>query len=440
MQVTEINGTLFKHSLSLKELEAAHAELKTAGAYSKVLGKAYANCVANDDGKVWPTLQKLLLKRREAALISVIRAGRKLPFKYRPTLNQCLSLAANTKLGKSTDELVHVRGEPKKSGDLRAICRFGIEHRATQDLVVRAMAAHFKPREFQYSGKGIQSAIAKAKEFIASGHVYGARLDIGDFFGSFDLEKLAPVLPLPKEVVEHAVIGQHLKLAVSNKGHGHQPLSLAAPLQVHLLCIARRGIPTGAASSAIIALFIVSLLAWSPSATTKLINWADDFLLLALTSEDLEMEIAKLVSAVAELPGGHFKLKLLQKGPLSKGIRFLGHDIQLVDGVVQTEVAQHAWEGIVKRLNELDTHPALMHLADKKTDPKKSLALLARILAYARGWHQAFSQCDNAAEIFAFLIATIEERATGLGFTMAQVENAIDAGMKYEPDDYTLGK
>ncbi|MGO9772819.1 MAG: hypothetical protein ACLPSW_25375 [Roseiarcus sp.] len=422
MQVTEITGTMFKHSLSSENFVAAHAELKAAGAYSKALGRAYANCVVNNDALVWAFLQKQLLKRREAALASIIHAARKLPLKYRPTLDECLSLAPT--LGAPSDEIVYVRPEPKKSGGFRAICRFGPINRAKHDLVARAMAPHFKPREFQHSKKGIQFAIAKAKEFGASGFVYAARLDIGDFFGSFELEKLASVLPLPKEVVEYAVMGQHLKLAVSNKGHGFQPLSLTAPLQVHLLHIASRGIPTGAASSAIIALFIVSLLAWSTSAATKLLNWADDFLIFALTPEDLEKEIEKLVSAVAELPGGHFNLKLLQKGPLSKGITFLGHDLRLVNGVVRTRVAPHAWEGIVKRLNELDTHPALMPFAGKKTDPKKSLALLAKMLAYAKSWRQAFSQCDDAADVFEFLVGNIEERATKLGFTMKQVENA----------------
>jgi hypothetical protein len=440
MQVTEITGTMFKHSLSPEKFAAAHGELKTAGVYSKALGRAYANCVANNDAEVWTFLQKQLLKRREAALASVIHAARKLPLQYRPTLDECLLLALTLELGAPSGETVWVRPEPKKSGGVRSVCSFGPINRAKHDLVVRAMAPHFKPREFQYSKKGIQSAIAKAKEFGASGYVYAARLDIGDFFGSFTLEELAPVLPLHQEVVEYAVMGQHLKLAVSNKGHGHQPLPLTAPLQVHLLHIASRGIPTGAASSAIIALFIVSLLAWSPSAAAKLLNWADDFLIVALTPEDLEKEIEKLVSAVAELPGGHFKLKLLQKGPLSKGITFLGHDLQLVNGVVRTRVAPHAWEGILKRLNELDTHPALMPFAGKKTDPKKSLALLAKMLAYAKGWRQAFSQCDDAADVFEFLVGNIEERATKLDFTMMQVENAIDAGMKYEPDLYTLGK
>jgi hypothetical protein len=440
MQVTEIAGSTFKHNLSQEELAAAHAELKTAVAYSKALGRAYAYRVANNDVEVWTFLQKQLLKRREAALASVIHAARKLPLKYRPTLDECLSLPLTLKLGAPSDETVWVRPEPKKSGGVRAICRFGIEHRARQNLVVRAIAPHFKPREFQYSKKGIQSAIAKAKQFIASGHVYAARLDISDFFGSFDLEKLAPVLPLPKEVVEYAVTGQHLKVDVSNKGHGSQPLSLTATQILHLLYAAGQGVPLGAASSAKVALFIISLLTWSPSATAKLINWADDFLLLALTAEDLEKEIEKLVSAVAELPGGHFKLKLLQEGPLSKGIRFLGHNLQLVDGVLQTKVAPHAWEGILKRLSELDTHPVVSPMSGKKSDPKKSLALMARMLAYAKGWRQAFSQCDDAACIFSHLVITIEERAKWLGFTMQQVENAIDVGMKYEPDLYTLGK
>jgi hypothetical protein len=224
MLVTEINGVLFQHSLSPENFAAAHGELKAAGAYSKALGRAYANCVANNDAEVWTFLQKQLLNRREAALASVIHAARKLPLKYRPTLDKCLSLALTLELSKPSDETVWVRPEPKKSGGVRAVCRFGIEHRARQEIVVRAMAPHFKPREFQYSKKGIQSAIAKAKEFIASGYVYAARLDICDFFGSFELEKLASVLPLQKEAVEYAVVGQHLKVDVSNKGHGDQPL------------------------------------------------------------------------------------------------------------------------------------------------------------------------------------------------------------------------
>ena len=441
MLVTEINGALFNHALLPKELaKAQNEDLKYAAAFIKVLGRAYARCIEIDDAEAWSHLQRLILKRQASVLFSILRVARRLPFEKRLTLEQSLSLAPTLELGAPSDEIVHVWPEPKKSGGSRAVCTFGPINRAKHDLVVRAMAPHFKPREFQYSKKGIQSAIAKAKEFGASGYVYAARLDIGDFFGSFTLEKLAPALPLHQEVVEYAVMGQHLKLAVSNKGHGHQPLSLTAPLQVHLLHIASRGIPTGAASSAIIALFIVSLLAWSPSAAAKLLNWADDFLIFALTPEDLEKEIEKLVSAVAELPGGHFKLKLLQKAPLSKGITFLGHDLQLVDGALQTKVAVHAYEGIIKRLHELDTHPALNPLPGKKTDPKKALRLLANMLAYAVGWRHAFSQCDNVEEWFEFLHERIQESAKVIGFTMTEVENATDAGMKYEPDLYTLGK
>ena len=51
------------------------------------------------------------------------------------------------------------------------------------------------------------------------GKVHVARLDIKEFYPSFVVEKLVTELPLPKEVVEHVVVGRHFEVVMDQEFH-----------------------------------------------------------------------------------------------------------------------------------------------------------------------------------------------------------------------------
>jgi hypothetical protein len=224
------------------------------------------------------------------------------------------------------------------------------------------------------------------------GYVYAARLDIKDFFGSFQLEKLAPELPLPHEVVEHAVVGRHLEAYVDqSSGKGHTS-PLHTPHYNDLISLARQGLPPGSGCSSIVAEFIISKLAWSSSTQVVIVNYCDDWLILASTPKHLDEAIGALTDAVSKLPGGQFKLLLLDDGTAFEGFRFLGHCFHLVNGLVQTTVAPKAVFSLNARLTELDQKFSDLVWNNKpmyKTKAKKdaeAIALLAEMGAVLQGW------------------------------------------------------
>ena len=382
----------------------------------------YSNAVAAGDHALQAALQAQLLVDPRSHLRSVVAAARKMPFGRRPALDHCPSIAEGINIGEQLDEAVKIRPEPKKSGGFRVVQDFGPRHRTQQDVIARVLGPHFKPRPWQYGHRGVQHAIRAVKDLMAEGFAYGAKLDIRDFFSSFELELLAPELPLPWQVAEHAVVGRHHKVELSNKGNGHQPLSLTALQMTDLIYQARRGLPTGSGSSPIVAGVMMSRLPWATTVSQKLVNYVDDFLLLAESLAAREEGIKMLMDAAAQLPGGQFDLKLVAKYHVDKGIDFLGHQFtRNADGAVKTSVGIRGWNGLDNRIVELDFNANASY--------SMQLKRLAQMLAYLRGWGRAFSACDDMKNIYSFWFEEISAMAKASGITMAEVEKAMEAWM-----------
>ena len=99
---------------------------------------------------------------------------------------------------------------------------------------------------------------------------------------------------------------------------------------------ARLGIPQGSACSSIIGAYCTSRLPWVTTADVAMLNYADDYLLLAKSSNAQAKAVDELTEAVGNLPGGTFKLHLVEKGSASHGFCFLGHELQIVKGKLTT--------------------------------------------------------------------------------------------------------
>jgi hypothetical protein len=142
------------------------------------------------------------------------------------------------------------------------------------------------------------------------------------FYGSFEPEKLSPELPLPKEVVEHAVLGRHMEVVWDPEHMKGKTLHPSLSPRHILHKEARLGVPQGSACSSIIGAFCMSRLPWVPKVGVVMLNYVDDFLLLANSPSALAEAIDELTEAVGDLPGGKFKLQLVEKGSASHGFCF----------------------------------------------------------------------------------------------------------------------
>jgi hypothetical protein len=440
MPTTLLDGTPFKHSLSPKELGEALAMVKEARTSTHKLVKAHAKAVKSGNEPLQQELLEKLIYAPEPILASAIAANKKLKPSKRQTLDRCLAMPSLLDFSEPLSETVPVRAQPKKSGGVRMLHNPGLMHRTSQQLVLRVMGMRYRPRAFQFTHIGVQAAIAKMKKAIMSEHVHIARLDIKDFYVSFDPVELAPELPLPKEVVEHAVTGRHMKVVLdqSVKQKLHAPLSL--PTHEHLLQVARLGIPQGSSCSPIIGMFCMSRLAWSSWKGVVLVNYADDFCLLAKSPKLLDKAIAELTDAVANLPGGHFQLKLLQVGHIDKGVEFLGHCLRRVDGDLITSASTSNVQGLYKKLNDLDMAIGKAAYPPGKFNPTAGWRFLAEMIVFTNGWKAAFSECDDLDRYLPAYSEAIAKWTGTLGVKPEQLITKYDESMLYEPDVYTLGK
>jgi hypothetical protein len=78
-----------------------------------------------------------------------------------------------------------------------------LERLAAQTLVDWVLSASFRPKSFQFTGRGLAPAIAEVKKAIADGCIYVAAIEIEDLYECFDLEMMVARLPLPRSVVEN---------------------------------------------------------------------------------------------------------------------------------------------------------------------------------------------------------------------------------------------
>ena len=431
MTVFAIDKSEFWTELGPKGRREALAKINSARRNEKSLHKVLLTAKGQDakDAAIAAILASL-----DCALASVVRVQKDLPARHRGTLEECLAAPGKLNLFGPITEPVRVWAEPKASGGFRAVCSFGPPHQARQDIVLKFVGRLHTPRRWQFTLRGVHKAIAAIK---ANGpkFVHFARLDITQFFPSFD-ETLGSELPLPKEVVDHVVLGRHF-VAVRKRGKAEDAFLRCIPFST-LLQAALRGIPTGSSCSPIVAAFILARLSWQPSMIVVLVNYADDFLLLAETAEALQEEIGKLKQAVAELPGGHFKLRTISQGTLNEGVDFLGHRLQMLSGGKLSTTP-------TKSNSSLFHHK--LHLLESKLPPGGSLASaknkskalqgLADFNAYGMGWLPAFSECDDIAEYRKFFAISVNQLAAYHGLTMAQIKavkvsKAYDGASTYE--------
>lgn len=449
MPAVAIRGVPFEHQLSCTGLTEAVERINKSWASTKIWTKRLHNAIQEKNEAKQTEARDWLLYSPEATLAAAVIANTKLRPEKRKHLEHCLGLPGKLDLSKPLPEIVRVFPKPKKSAGLhgqvayRALHDYGLLHRTAQALVMRVLGLYFIPRNFQYTHLGVQTAIARVKEFISAGYVFSTRLDIEDFYMNFSADALITKLPLPKEVVEYAVCGRFMKVMLDQgKNWGSYSPYFSPHACECLLLQARQGIPQGSASSPIIGMMFVSRLVWFPMLDVVLLNYADDFLLLAKSPDALKKSIKKLTSAVSKLPGGHFKLRLEANGSAKSGVDFLGHTLKIVNGKVNTKPTEANLNYAYSKLDALEEHfgKLVFPYGQSGKSTKKAIKCVAEQYAFVKGWIAAFGECDDKAlQWTKLMISKVDESLAIVGMSEEQIEKFVEPWMGYKPGDYSLG-
>jgi hypothetical protein len=441
--VQVIDGVQFKHSLDKTGLAQFVLRLHTARVFVQDRAADLVKAIGAGDKEAQGKAIATLMTTKEARLAAAIRANRALPDNKRATLERCIEIAEKLDLSKPIKEPVRVWRKPKSNGGYRIIHDPGLVHRTAQQLVRRVMDKHFMPRPFQFTLLGVQRAIKEVKKLVGEGYVYAAHLDIKDFYGSFELEKLLSELPLPEGTVMHAVHGRFMELTwVQDKSKGRYGSPSSSQSLSLLSAQARLGMPQGSGCSSIIGAHCVSRLKWHSTDGVALVNYVDDFLLLATSREARAEAVEELTEAVGHLPGGTFMLELKRKAHVAQGFTFLGHTLQLTDGELRLSPSPKALECFFQEMDGFDHK--LQHVVFgpgaqlNACDKPKAMALLARYTTHIRGWRAAFQECPGIDEILAGACAARDQWLSDIGASEADLNPYMNPYIKYEVDGYAL--
>lgn len=233
-------------------------------------------------------------------LAIVIEANTKRPVKKRVSLKECIEIAKALRESKLTPSgIIHVYFKDKQSGGQRPISSFGLPHRACQLLAKNLLLLFIKLKDWHYDFRGQQIAAENIRTAMNKGFVYLKRMDIENFFGSFNKGEILKKLPTPMASKQMAnIVG--LKRGVFHLHNISGDTSFT---------LARRGIPQGAICSPYYAAFVLSHLRIEIPEDIRLFVYVDDFLVMGKSLAGVEAFAKALVSAVADLPGGHFTLR-----------------------------------------------------------------------------------------------------------------------------------
>lgn len=392
-----IRNRQLEHAMPTDLVRSELSNIKKADAAVAAMRKELCDC-GEVGGEAWTELSSWLLKSNEAKLAASVKSALAMKPADRPSLEEILSCAAELDLTQPIPEDVQVYPKPKASGiGFRPIAKFGHKHRAAQAMVELVLSAALNPQSFQY--RGVVDAAARIRELVSGGRLHFVRLDIEKFYRSFDLEELLVVLPLPAWAVKHVVAGKFLQWKERKVQAHYGGADWAASPYSHeythtdLIKEALLGIPQGSTISPLVSMFTRAHLEVSAKTATGLINYEDDFLLLATSAKAVAAQEVELRKSVEALSGGHFSLKTKESGHLKEGCEFLGRSIHLIDGELRVTPTEANYTKLSDKMSGFEIGCAVF----MTMEPNKAEVLQAakEAMSYLKGWAAAFKDCDD---------------------------------------------
>ncbi len=362
-------------------------------------------------------LSELYLNSNDAGLVATELARRAMkPHRHLPKV-LVPSIASGLDPWAGTTEEVRVNMIPKDpdSGDYRLTMDFGPENRALQYLLLPLLReiADLHPHQFGTGNGGSHAAIKHIAQAMKDGFVWAVEIDIESCFPSFEADKVADLLPLPKEVTERVLLSRHLNLVPGNlldllggmPGGVHEdgspygvphtpyigPACGLGILVAEVLAEARRGIPQGSAASPLLAeMLLVPTLKQLP-AGGEVFAYLDNFLVMAKSKEDAVSMTIALVSALKAHPAGPLRPKIKGRFHPGEPIEFLGHRLTAHHGTVTIEPSP-----LNQQKFEVTMKMELARIKGNSFSPAARARKVRELKSYVRSWAAAFALWPQA--------------------------------------------
>lgn len=343
--------------------------------------------------KSYKTKLRHYLSSNDAKISASYNAIRARYPKRKIAINRVISVANSITCHAPISEQVTLFDLPKASGGYRTVCDFGWVWRATAYMLKPVLEMQYdeQRKSFQHYFRGYRSAVRLARKLVMDGHNYVCHLDIENCYPSFNVNEFCENLSLPKAVTK-SVCSLKQAHALYREGGEHTKGDLPSE-QIRL------SLPQGLPVSPLVAEIIISGLKWKNTSSVKVVNFADNFLIVGKSFEKVS-EAAKILStAVAELAGGSFRLKPAPVIHACEGFEFLGHDFQLVGKEIllgptrrAVDEATRIMESYLATLDHLRGHD----LPAKTL--KEALAVYGKAKAFLSSWMAAFDECEQIGE------------------------------------------
>ena len=270
--------------------------------------------------------------------------------------------------------------------------------------------ADIHPNQFATKG-GTHGAIRAVEKAMEEGFCWTIEVDISNCYLSFDGESIANFLPLPKKVTRGVIMSEYLSLVPGNFAEGLGPVYGPEDefFFSQVIADARPGIPQGSAVSPLVTeILLASVFDCLPKGAV-VINYADNFLVMARDEKDAVKTTKALGSAICAHPAGLLRPKLVALSKPGEKFTFLGHTLQMTSSGVRIEPSE---ENDLKFKHELER--GLRYLSDGNIPAHKREKKLRELRRYVRSWFGAFRECDGIEQYRSKVECRIEKAAAQL--------------------------
>jgi hypothetical protein len=371
----------------------------------------------------------------DARIAATTLAARKMRWDRRPNKTEIEIAAETLNAFHGTCEEVRLELIRKGPNAFRPTLNFGIENRALQHLVLPVLyaVAELYPRQFATRG-GLPAAIAQVVKAMRAGHLYAREIDIKNFYGSFDGNKLVDLVPVQKKVIERVLLSEHLDIVPSTLHHIMSCVGPAdtgrgegVPLQKYL-ADARRGIPQGSAASPILAeMLLAPLLFQVPAGDAfAVVAYADNILVMAKSESDADAMTESLGLALKKHPAGQL-WPTIKAFPAGGPIDFLGHRLTGHGDAVRIQPTPENWEKFEHKMNR-----GLARFKKASLAPTARDRLLLQLKSGLSSHVSNFRLCDGMKEYQQYWSAQIAAAKQG-GVTMQQSKPPSGKRMVFWP-------
>ena len=351
-------------------------------------------------------LGRLYLASHDAHLVAVHAANRAIkPHKrVHHSLLPGYAAALNPWAGIDEKVIIHPKPKPGPNLEYRPILEFGFENAALQHLLLPLLRAQADLHPNQYAMRGTHRAIERVAKLLEAGNVWATEIDIRNCYQSFDGERVADLLPVPKEVARNVLTGASLSLCLNPSFVGPaDPGEDDEIIFPELFAAVRQGISQGAATSPLVAeMMLASVFKVLPDCGA-VTAYADNFLVMGKTESEVLSISEALRSAIKAHPAG----PLWPKEPRIFGsgmvVEFLAHQLWMSEGSVVIAPGTAKREELHRRMED-----GLRKIKKAPAGAERE-KMADQLRRYVRGWAANFKLCNCVEEIKNGALAQIDK-------------------------------